>query len=561
MDFSKITLDDLSTEHPQRVMWQGAWADYDLLYRGGMEMKRAAGMSVLTVSAAGASVPFNDLMAGRRRRFLRQLEGEPDISYIARWEYCFYTNYVGVIIDYFRHWLFSQTPQIRPKIEADTPEELADAEAPEPPDWFDAFMRDATGSGTSFFDLGKQVFGDVLVLQRSGWLIGLPDAVGESGDSDDDEDAPPVSLTVYKASEIYDWQEDSSGCLEWILLQKKTDRREFPEKRRQVEVRTYVDRDSWAAWEIIQDPDTKETTPTLIAEGKHGLGEVPFEWMVVPQGLWVMNKLASWAIDLFNQESMLTTSQLQSCFLQPYIKSAEASESATNRIMGSSVVLQLRAGTKEINGEEFGWAVPDITPLKFSAERLLQQRDEGYRIVHQMSLAVDSQAIGAIARSGASKIEDRKATEIMLCAYGGYVRDFFLRTLNKISRMLGDDTEWVIDGYDNFEVSSVLEEIQLASLLQTLNIESPTYNAELQKSVALGRTMAKLDETLKAKIRREIDERVEMKAELISMGPTQVNPVTGEPMPPELTQPAPGSPAAPPKSTTAKPKGPAVKDT
>jgi len=567
INYSAVTMDALNQEHPERMNWGAAWVDYELIYKGGLEYKRAAGMVATTIASLQAGnngLPFMDLMAnrGRRRRFLFQLEGEPDTKYVSRWERCFYTGYTGVIVDYFRHWLFSQQPQIRPKIEIEDGEDIADAEAPDAPEWFDVFMANAKGDGTSFYDLGKQVFGDTLIFRRAGWLIGAPDLVGLHPDDNDGDTDPPVCLTPYNAREIYDWQEDANGKLEWILLGKKSFRRDFPDQRREVEIRTLIDRDSWGAWEIINDPkDPNAKQPQLLASGQHGLGEVPFEWLTVPEGLWVLNKLAAWAVDLFNQESMLSAMQLEACFLQPYIRSAEGTEDATNRILGSGVVLQLRAQDDKRGQEEFGWASPSIDPLKFSSDRLIQQRDEGYRIVHQMSLAVDSQAIGAIARSGASKIEDRKATEIMLCAYGGYVRDFFLRTLNKISRLLGDDTEWVIDGYDNFEVSSLLEELQLASLAQTFHIESPTFNAEMQKSIATGRLLGHLDDRLKAKIRREIDENTEMKAELVSMGPVQINPVTGQPMPPEATPPGPGEPAAPPKAKAASPKGPPVKDT
>jgi len=563
LNFSSVTMDALNQEHPERYNWGAAWVDYELIYKGGLEFKRSAGMVATTIASLQAGnngLPFMDLMAnrGRRRRFLFQLEGEPDTKYVSRWERCYYINYAGVIIDYFRHWLFSQAPQIRPKIDVENEADLVDAEAPDPPDWYDAFARDATGNGTSFLDLAKQVFGDTLIFKRSGWLIGIPDSVGQRPSDNDGDVDPPVTLTTYTAREIYDWQEDATGCLEWILLGKKSFRRDFPEQRREVEIRTYADRNGWAAWEIVNDPkDPNAKQPQLIAKGEHGLGEVPFEWLTIPEGLWVMNKLAHWAVDLFNQESMLSTSQLESCFLQPFIRSAEGTEDATNRIMGSGVVLQLRAQDDKRGAEEFGWAVPDISPLKFSGERILQLRDEGYRIVHQMSLAVDSQAIGAIARSGASKIEDRKATEIMLCAYGGYVRDFLLRTLDKISRMIDDDTEWVIDGYDNFEVSSLLEELQLASLAQTFNIDSTTFNAELQKSIATGRLLGHLDESLKAQIRQQIDDAAEQKSELITMGPTQINPATGQPMP---TEPAPGTPAIPSKVPPAKPKGPPVKD-
>ena len=87
------------------------------------------------------------------------------------------------------------------------------------------------------------------------------------------------------------------------------------------------------------------------------------------------------------------------------------------------------------------WKTPDIGPLKHLADRLIQDRDEGYRIVHQMSLAVDSQAVGSIARSGASKVEDRRATEVILQGFGSYERQAFKDLCNLISIVHGDESE------------------------------------------------------------------------------------------------------------------------
>lgn len=542
IDYSSITVEHLNQENPERSLWIQAYLDYQLLYAGGLDFKRAAGRNSLTIAAIqGAPATSLDLMAnlGRRRRFLYQLEGEPDTKYISRWERCYYIPYAAAIIDYFRHWLFSSPPNIRPKIDinsvrddsgtAPTDEELAEAEAPEAPDWFDPFMRDCTGSGTSFQDLGKQVFGDVLLYRKSGWVIATADMNLSKSDVDE-KDRSPITLTAFDAKDILDWQCDSYGKLEWILLRRHETRREFPELRREVETRLFLDRDSWGAWEVTKDPDTNEVLPRIIDWGKHDLGEVPFEWMTLPDGMWIMNKLAAWQIDLFNQMSMLSYSQLVACFPQPYIKSAEGSETATTRIMGEGILLQLRAGSDGNESEEFGWAVPDVGPLEFNAKRILEQRDEGYRIVHQMALAVDSQAIGAIARSGASKIEDRKAAEIMLCGYGGYLRDFQLRTLDKISRLMGDDTEWVVEGYDSFEISSLMEELQTAALLQTFQVKSPTFNAEMEKSLATGRVLNHADEAMKAKIRNEIQQAYDQLAEQQAMGPPQIDPATGLPM-------------------------------
>lgn len=506
-DPSTVTYEQVSKEHPHRQYWKSAWDNFRLLYKGGETFLRAAGQAAST-RAQGQSPGLLDLMGqqgnNRRRRFLFQLEGEPDTKYISRWERAYYIGYLGAIIDYFRHNLFAEPPRIRPAVDADS----TTNETPDVPDWFAEFQLNCTGAHDSFLDFVKASFLDVLVCQQGGWLIGHP-SVGIGGKTGD---GPGCVLTSYKPEDIYDWDDDATGALNWIVLRRKETVREFPETRCEVVTYTYVDRQSWAAWEETLEPNPTDSKNlhhlTLIATGDHGLGVVPFVRLAIPEGMWVANKLASWQVDLFNQTSMLSYGQLLSCFLQPAITSHE--EGAENRIFGDGIVLKLRGGGKDRDAEKFEWISPNPAPLEFQAKRILEQRDEGYRIVHQMSLAVDNQASN-IGRSGLSKIEDRRASEVILCGYGGYVRDAMIKTLNLVSQIVGDGTQWVVAGFDNFEVSSMMEELQTAALISTFSIQSPTFKAEMQKDI-VGRALSHLDEGTKQKIYDEIQMSAESEA-------------------------------------------------
>jgi hypothetical protein len=513
MDFdpAAVTFEDVTREHPHRQYWKAAWDNYRLLYKGGEVFLRAAGQAAMT-RAQGQSPGIIDLMGqqgnNRRRRFLFQLEGEPDTKYISRWERAYYVGYLPAMVDYFLHNLFSQPPRIRPALEDDA----EPGDVPDPPEWHAPFIADCTGGGDSFLDFVKSAFLDVLVCQQGGWLIGQP-AIGIGGTV---KDNPGCVLTKYRPEEIIDWDEDAAGELEWIVLRKQEEVRDFPAPRLQVITYTYINRQSWAAWEEVVSPDKRDPKRIeLVAAGDHGLGEVPFVRMTVPEGMWITNKLASWQVDLFNQTSMLSYGQLLSCFLQPAITSHE--EGAENRIFGDGIVLKLRGGGKDRDAEKFEWIAPNPAPLEFQSKRILEQRDEGYRIAHQMSLAVDN-AASNVGRSGLSKIEDRRASEVILAGYGGYVREAMVKTLNLVSRIVGDNTEWVVAGFDSFEVSSMMEELQTAALISTFSIQSPTFKAELQKDIA-SRVLDHLDEGTRQKIADEIEEAVEQQAEAVTAPP------------------------------------------
>jgi hypothetical protein len=550
INFSKITFDQLGKTHPDRDFWWPICMNYRLLYRGGEEFLRAAGQTTST-RAAGAQAqtsPVLDLMTGRnrRRRFLYQLEGEPDTKYISRWERAYYIGYIGAIIDYFRHWQFSQTPDIRP------------ADSAEQPDWFEPFLADSNGSGYHLMDFVKDVFGDVLQVRKCGWLIGRPsDSIGgklNETASDVPTDSP-VTLTPYPFEDMLDWQEDDAGELQWILLKKEKLQREFPDDRKRVEIRTYVDRNSWACWEVHpKEGAGGSERAEFIDSGDHGLGKVPFVMLEVPHGLWPANKLATWQVSLFNQMSMLDYAQLMACFPQPVLTTPTPGEAS--HIFGESMMLELRAGNDGRASETFTWVVAPTEPLEFSSKRILEQRDEGYRIVHQMSLAVDSQAIGAIARSGASKIEDRRAAEVILCAYGGYIRDAIIRTLNTISEIMGDKVKWVCDGFDNFQVSSLEEELQTAALVSTFGFWSKTAEAELHKQIETGRVLAHIDEATKNTIREEIDDKREQDEENALAPQFMPDGSVAPPVPPTVQPAKNGMPPMQPKTQVPMPPGP-----
>jgi hypothetical protein len=485
-----LTYEDLTREHPEREQWLPKIADYRLLYRGGEEFLRAAGETTVTRaqrSTTTLTAAYSDFMAlkGRRRRFLHQLEGEPDTKYYSRWERAHYIGYLGAIVDFYVHWLFSQPPVIRP----------ADGEHP---DWWLDFFNGAAGN-VDFQAFVRDQVRDCLIARKAGWLISSPADTSER-----------VQLRAYAFEEMLDWQCDAQGELEWIVLKKCENRRSFPEGRVQVETFTYVDRQKWRSWEAVRGNEA--TQLEVIGDGVHGLGEVPFVMLEIPYGLWPSNKLASWQTDLFNKMSMLSYGQLVSCFLQPFLKTNDDTSDA--RVFGEGILLKLKAGDGDQKPEEYGWASPNVDPLRFCSEQLKEQRDEGYRIVHQMSLAVDSQAIGAIARSGASKIEDRRASEIILSGcYGNVTREAMVKTLNLVSKIMGDNLEWQVDGYDNFQVSSLDEELATAALVANFDIQSATFKKELQKNIATGRVLGHLSEQTKKQIEQEIEEAVDLAEE------------------------------------------------
>ena len=505
IDYESITYEHLTRKHPDLAAWEYALANFRLMYRGGEEFRQAAGQSgqafVQPVSGSSSVTAANRSTAGwTPRRFLYQLENEPDKKYQHRWQRCFDVNYIKAIADYFSLYLFTVPPIIRPSGGAETPE------------WWSEFSKDATGGGKTFEDFVRDVFADTLIVRRGGWLIGTPD-IRAAGMSRAEAEAAGIArpaLVPYKAEEIIYWERDDAEELKYVILRKCSMVREFPNDPIQIETFTYIDRDSWGVWEVRQDDE--KPGAALVGSGPHKIGRVPFVMIELPHGMWLANQLYSWQIDIFNQTNMLAYGILMSCFLQPYIKTHEDGGVASNRIYSEGTIIQLRAGREGREGEETGWITADVDPLRFNAETLKDKRDEGYRIVHQMALAVDQQAVN-VSRSGVSKQEDRRATDVILCGYGGIVRDPIVRTANIISRIYGDGVTWECSGFDDFSAPDLADILAAAMQADTLKIPSPTFKKAMLSQVATGPLIGRTDDATKEAIRQEINAAIEMERE------------------------------------------------
>jgi hypothetical protein len=133
---------------------------------------------------------------------------------------------------------------------------------------------------------------------------------------------------------------------------------------------------------------------------------------------------------------------------------------------------------------------------------------------------------------------------VILAAFGGYVRETIARTLNLVSKIQGDGTEWSVEGFDDFDVSDLMDELATATTVSALDIHSTTFKREFEKRIATGRLMAQASPAVRAAIEREIDEHYDQVAEgeeepeEPDEGPETAPPAAEEPPAPETAPPA-----------------------
>ena len=134
--------------------------------------------------------------------------------------------------------------------------------------------------------------------------------------------------------------------------------------------------------------------------------------------------------------------------------------------------------------DDIGFAEPGGAAYELVDKQLEKLVDEMFRVVHQMASSV-SATKQALARAAASKAEDRRATEIVLAAYGALVRDFAKRIYDCLSAARGEDVVWTVHGLDKFELEDRDGIVKEALSLDAIAIPSPTFRKTYKTKIAL----------------------------------------------------------------------------
>jgi hypothetical protein len=183
----------------------------------------------------------------------------------------------------------------------------------------------------------------------------------------------------------------------------------------------------------------------------------------------------------------------------------------TPPVMGTGYYLKLGLN------ESIEWAAPPDGPFGVIASQVDAQRDEIYRITHQLALSVDG-STAAVGRSGESKEADSLATRVMLVSYGLDVKEAIEETFEIVSDGRGDtETTFSVEGMDDFETAAPIDLVTMTAEADLLNIPSTTLKKELYTRVASALVPdvdEKTKQTIKDEIREGVDQATELKDEL-----------------------------------------------
>ncbi len=435
---------------------------------------------------------YRDLYTGgqhfktRAAEYLLRRQKEPLDVYSERLHRVFYQNYIGSIIDWYGATLFRRSPSLQFEGGLESGQRF-----------LTEFADDCDRKGTSLAGFFRKCLLEALIAGESHILIDFP-RIPETPANRAEEDASGLSrayLVRYQAEDLINWSINETGEYDWVVLRQSL--------RRQPTVTSpdllnetywfYYDRHEFRTYKRIEIPG-QTSDIQLVAQGPHCLvreGRVPLQTLRVSEGLWLMNKAAHLQLEHFNKSNALGWAITMGLFAMPVIYS----DREWNQIVGESYYVQL--GPQD----RFGWAEPDGKVYQIAASNLEVLKEEIYRVCYLSQAS--GEMTGGHAQSAVSKQLDFRITEEVLRAYAAAIKDCIRRVLTSISTAREDGVTVSVSGLDEMDITDFAGEMQDATNLLSLGINSPTLKRQIFERLAF-KYLSDARQEVKDQIAREI---------------------------------------------------------
>jgi hypothetical protein len=484
---------------------------------------------------------LNDLYVGgypladKASQYLPRFVGETRDRYAERLRAASYLNYLAPIADTFVAYLFDQELTLTQAADAADPKTAGSV--PNDDGFWEAFAHDVDLCGTPLVRLLRQVFTTALVKGKAVVAVDLPpqtDAPVNRADEDALDATRGYAFEVAPEA-LLDWEYDERGRFAWAILHRLVARRDTPEASRDrvtEEFKVWRLVDGVATWQLFRTRARKpdevirdDEEIALVSGGTTSFRQIPLLELNVPAGLWVGNKLGLLAKEHFERRSALNSAENKSLFTIPYVAlgpevsaPGEAMPSAAQQRPGRGRDPRaqfLRLGYVVLGKDDkLGFAEPEGRAYQLVDQQLERLVDEMYRVVHQMAASVAATRT-ALARSASSKGEDRRATEIVLAAYGALIRDLATRMYGCLSTARGENVVWTPHGLDRYELEDRDAILKEALAVDGVAIPSPTFRKLYKTKLAyalLGNVPPETQETIREEIETGVDGEPELHA-------------------------------------------------
>jgi hypothetical protein len=475
----------LDAKHVYWTKYHDTWDMLDLLFRSGQAIQEQAA------------------------RFLRKRPKELSEVYSARLVGFDHTPIMGTALGWYQSKLFARDPliDIRPKGESD-PDKLD----PKMKDSYTGFLQNCDRSGTTFVDVWRLIFQNLLVFKGAYVCIDLP-TTGTQPNRLAQRAAGGLDpyLMVYDPRSVINWDVDEFGNLEWAVIRIKTFKHEFLGNGIDIDRWYYYDRKEYRIYERtkVRDKDSGDTvlygasgemvssqteqTAKLVASGPHCMSDqnkVPLRYVTVPEGLWLANRAYLPSMTHLNVENSYIWALFMANLPVPVIKG----DSEFSQTISETAFISLDKDAS------FEWSEPKGTSFSHSEKFLSSKREEIFRSVFLTSQGRDSSA-SASASSGLSKEMDLLPAKDVLAAFGDGLRAGMQNVLNDVAAVRGEAVEFDVRGFE-FEDSTVLEEAEILELLMSLDLQSD----ELYKQAQIRLAQLYMADANRAVVQKVVDE-------------------------------------------------------
>jgi hypothetical protein len=430
---------DIDLEHPEHLALKHVWRRYRDLYIGGERLKLHA------------------------QEYLVPRQREPGDVYIERLSRVFYENYIGSIVDWYSATLFRTEPVVT--------FEGPNARGKE---FFSALMDEVDLKGTGFSDFFRRQFVESLITGASYVLVDFPRNENKAGTraQEDAMGASRAYLVDYAAEDVINWNLDSQGNFDWVVIRQKLIRKDRVEDPHwTTETRwSYYDKQTFRIYSKVDDE------VRLVDEGTHALAKlnrVPLFDLRIPEGLWMLNRAGLLQLEHFNKSNALSWALTMGLFAMPVVYS----DREWSQMVGESYYIQLGPDDK------FGWTEPEGKVFQIAQDNLTRLQEEIYRVCYLAQAGGSLDAGGQ--QSGISKQLDFSITQEVLRAYGDAMKDLMRRVLTAIEAAREDGIEISVTGMDEFDITDFGTELSDAKALLGLGVSSPTLKKEIFKKLAL----------------------------------------------------------------------------
>lgn len=469
------TLEQLRSRHPEHVANQKHWELLDAIVAGG-----------------------NRVGSEQKRQLLANPDGRPPKVMEERLKLATYCNKIGPILTRFNSELFGQ-----PASKTGSKEEF----------WTEKFF--AQGAILKGDDDARATFDSLLsesMFQAlsTGKAIAQVDTRKISGNSISKQDQKANGelepyVILHPRTALWDWEADRQGfkfaklhqCRmvrdRWssppvpehdftiyerqgdgsIFASRYTVRKQLKDGEKPPTCALDLDR--------LKDKDviiTAELDPSPIFN-LNGVFEFPVLTLTLPETLWMADQLFDCQKAYFSQTAALEWGIYTSNYAMPVISGVEDEDDdpAKDQKFGDGYYLTLKPGQSLSWAERGGAAFSTAISYRGEVKRDI------YDVLQQIAMSA-ADGVAVTARSGASKKEDRRPTELLLEKYGELVRTFAKQILDVAAIAHDEKVTWEIEGYRDFLDEGLIEDITDFQGVQSVLVPSLTFKKETAKRFA-----------------------------------------------------------------------------